>query len=82
MKQFFKNMIAWIGMAAFSFIVGFYYYKKTNDIQIMKDMIGEKVIIQKDTLMIIDYSAQDNTYTLSNGIQVNTKLIFKLKFVK
>jgi|TARA_R110000737_G_scaffold240714_1_gene252288 hypothetical protein len=37
----------------------------------MKSHVGETVIIDKDTLTIIDYSFMDNNYTLGNGLKVS-----------
>jgi hypothetical protein len=38
--------------------------------------IGQKVILEKDTLTIIDYSSIMETFTLSNGQQVNAWIVF------
>jgi hypothetical protein len=37
--------------------------------------VGEKHIIDKDTLTIIDYSIFEETFTLSNGQKVSYKLV-------
>lgn len=37
--------------------------------------VGEKYIIDKDTLTITDYSIIEETFTLSNGQKVNYKLV-------
>ena len=39
--------------------------------------IGKTYIINNDTTTIIDYSILNNTFILSNGSQVNYKLIVK-----
>ena len=41
--------------------------------------IGEKVVIEKDTLVIVDYSFLESNYTLSDGRKVSFELIKKLK---
>ena len=41
--------------------------------------IGEKVVIEKDTLLILDYSFLESNYTLSDGRKVSFELIKKLK---
>lgn len=41
--------------------------------------IGEKVVIEKDTLLIVDYSFLESNYTLSDGRKVSFELIKKLK---
>jgi len=40
-----------------------------------EDKIGSKVIIEKDTLTVTDYSSVMETFTLSNGTIVNKKLV-------
>lgn len=40
-----------------------------------KTKIGQQVILNKDTLIIIDYSLWDNTYTLENGIVISQEFI-------
>lgn len=44
--------------------------------------VGKKVVLNNDTLLITNYSTFDKTYTLSNGVKVDTSLISKLKQVK
>jgi len=44
-----------------------------------KSYIGETYIMKKDTLLIIDYSMFKETFTLSNGVEVNSSLIIKDK---
>lgn len=41
------------------------------------NMVGKKVLIDKDSLTIVDYSILHETYTLSNGKTVSIKLIKK-----
>lgn len=41
------------------------------------NMVGKKVLIEKDSLTIVDYSILHETYTLSNGKTVSIKLIKK-----
>jgi hypothetical protein len=44
--------------------------------------IGKRVVIEKDTLLITDYSILESNYTLSNGKKVSFELIKKLPIVK
>ncbi len=37
--------------------------------------MGKKILIDKDTLMIIDYSLLNSTYRLSNGKDYNNTLV-------
>lgn len=41
----------------------------------MKTMLNTKQYIHGDTVIIIDYSALDGTYTLSNGLIVRKEII-------
>lgn len=38
--------------------------------------IGQKIILEKDTLIVIDYSSTMETFTLSNGKIVNASIVF------
>lgn len=46
-----------------------------NESQQYKNKIGNKIILEKDTLTIIDYSLFNQTFTLSNGKTVNKSFI-------
>lgn len=41
-----------------------------------KVKIGQKFILEKDTLTIVDYSSIMETFTLSNGKEVNASIVF------
>jgi hypothetical protein len=45
----------------------------------LKQNIGLKVLLNKDTLQIIDYSTIEGNYTLSNGVKVVFELIEQIK---
>ena len=40
-----------------------------------KARIGTKFILDKDTLTIVDYSYITKTFSLSNGVNVNEKIV-------
>jgi hypothetical protein len=44
-----------------------------------KVKIGTEFILKKDTLTVVDYSSIMETFTLSNGKEVNASLIFNAK---
>ena len=44
-----------------------------------KNEIGTEIVLEKDTLMIIDYSFVNSNFILSNGQTINIELIDKLK---
>lgn len=46
-----------------------------HDTQFFKESLGKTVVIQKDTLKIIDYSLFNETFTLSDGRKVSKDLI-------
>jgi hypothetical protein len=41
----------------------------------MKSHVGEEVIIQNDTLIIVSYSLLNNEYSLSNGTVISAELV-------
>lgn len=45
-----------------------------NEINEYKSLVGEKIILEKDTLLIIDYSYLKSTIKLSNGNEINFEL--------
>lgn len=49
-----------------------------------KDFVGTKVLVGKDSLQITDYDLLERTFTLTDGTQVNSSLVFnkKLSIVK
>jgi hypothetical protein len=49
---------------------------------LLKENIGRKIVIQKDTLLIIDYSVYKNNYKLSNGFEISYELVKYLKKIK
>ena len=58
---------------------GFNELNKSEDK--MKANLGKKIILEKDTLSIVDYSMFNNNYTLSNGKTISSHIVenFKLK---
>ena len=48
----------------------------------IKSKVGTKLILEKDTVMIIDYSLLKNSYTLSNGKEISFELVDKLPVVE
>lgn len=47
-----------------------------------KNFIGEKILLNKDTFLIIDYSIINSNYTLDDGKTINIELAKKLKIDK
>jgi len=44
--------------------------------------VGKHIVIEKDTLMIINYSTIKGTYSLSNGKEIDKVIIEKSKYLK
>lgn len=42
-----------------------------------KEQIGKRFILNKDTLLIIDYSLLNHNFTLSNGTKIDETLLIK-----
>jgi len=47
----------------------------TEQEDLMESHVGDTIIMRKDTLIIIDFSVTNDTYTLDNGLTVNRKII-------
>lgn len=47
----------------------------THKRKIMESHIGETVVMNKDTLYVVDYSFFMKTYTLSNGTKIDQSFI-------
>jgi len=52
--------------------------KEKKEIELL---VGKNIILQKDTLLITDYSIFSETYKLSNGTEISFKLAKELKQV-
>lgn len=82
-----KKTIIWLSVVAFNLmiILAIILSSIFNDVETEIDdkkleyekYIGETVIIEKDTLTIVDYSIMGDNFTLSNGLNVNKKIIIK-----
>jgi len=53
-----------------------------NDNNTIKNNVGMRIVVDKDTSLIVDYSMLHETYTLSNGKEISIDLAFKLKTFK
>lgn len=77
-----KNVIIGTLIVFITSVTSFYYLtnslsselnKKTDE---YKSKIGQRIVIEKDTLTVVDYSIVMETFTLSNGKQVNSVIVF------
>jgi hypothetical protein len=78
MKQVITGVIAFISV---TFIIGIWLADNVNNEikeleQTYKVNLGKKILIDKDSLTIIDYSTFNERYLLSNGKSIN-KSLFK-----
>ena len=53
-----------------------------SEIEKVEAMVGTKVVLEKDTAIIIDYSILEESYTLSNGKEISFVLAQKLQVIK
>jgi hypothetical protein len=42
---------------------------------LMESHVGDTIIMRKDTLIVVDFSTINDTYTLDNGMTINRKII-------
>lgn len=78
----FKPMIhALIAGTIFMLLVAFLTNRITSDLKAeeesMQNYIGARVLVNGDTLTIVDNSIWTGDYTLSNGLEVDEKYILK-----
>ena len=82
-----KKMAIGTGLLAVVFVVLVVWLSKTvgdqitNEVDKIETKVGQKLILQKDTLMIIDYSVFNSNYTLEDGRQISFDLADKLEWV-
>lgn len=74
-----KNLIAALVIISL-FAFGIYHLsnstKALSDIsKLMESNVGKEVVLDNDTLTILDYSLLNSTYLLSNGISVNRVIV-------
>ncbi len=50
-----------------------------KEVDNLESRIGTKIIINQDTLLIIDCSILNNSYTLEDGREISYKLVKKLE---
>ena len=77
MKQVITGVIAFISV---TFIIGIWLADNVNNEikeleETYKVNLGKKILIDKDSLTIIDYSTFNESYTLSNGKSINKSLV-------
>ena len=71
------SILVYMVLNAFSTIA-----KDNANREYLKSRIGNKYIIGKDTLMVLELDEMNDIYLLSNGMYVIPKVIYKSKKVK
>lgn len=56
-------------------MVGFMLSQTLNKYEGSTELVGEEVIVKKDTLLIIRYEVWSDTYILENSVEVGRKLV-------
>lgn len=87
MKSTMKKMI--IGAVLSSLVLAILVYSVTKSVgdsynegvAKIKENVGKKIIIEKDTFLIMDYSMLNKNYKLSNGQDIAFDLADKLKTI-
>lgn len=54
---------------------------QSQSITPLKEMMGKRIVFEKDTLLVIDYSILRETVTLKNGTELNIELAKKLPVI-
>lgn len=83
MKHVFLILIGTILLMICTVITAsFFIDREINNVKSKIEInLGKKVVMENDTLLIINYSLYESTYTLSNGKIVSIELVEKLQFI-
>jgi hypothetical protein len=83
MKTFVKLVLAYIAIVLLLSVAIYVtlggIIKTTEE---FSDPVGTKVIVEEDTLLIIDSSFWAQNYTLSNGSKISVDLLEKLDIIE
>lgn len=82
-KEIWKSMLVVLGLVVmFSLCVNALFDSMKDGVNDISDKykahLGDKVVINKDTLIIIDYSLIESNYKLSNGSEVSFDYVDKI----
>ena len=64
-------------MIIFFVLIFFSGYLGNNQHEKNLSFIGKKIVVEKDTLQIIDYNGLFMSYTLSNGVNIDKTFVQK-----
>jgi putative Mn2+ efflux pump MntP len=77
-----KSILAFIGFVlimilGYYFVIFLFVNSYNTETEKYKKELGKNIVIQNDTLKILDYSFIDENFTLSNGNKVSSIVVFK-----
>lgn len=78
MDSTFKLLVVLMCTALLFIGIGLYIitYSVEEESLRYKDQVGTQVILDGDTLTVIDYSMWTDSFTLTGGVTVDSKLVF------
>ena len=72
------EIIMWVGGTIAVILIVILFTLVINNTNEMSDNIGETIVMQTDTLTIVNYRLLLKQYTLSNGLIVDRDYVHKL----
>ena len=70
-----KVLVTLILLAAFSAVIWTIRFALQKD-ERMRSYLGSEVVIADDTLTVVDYSYNNQTFTMNNRLKVDESLVF------
>jgi len=67
--------ITLVMLIGFCFLLNYVISEGNKKKEVEKSFVGKQVVIEKDTMTIIDYSTFKQTYKLSNGIEYDMDFV-------
>ena len=78
-KIMIPGILAIIALIVFTLIMSNIFFKELEkETNIYKQFLGKEVIINRDTLIITDFSVYEGTFIMNDGSSVNKELVKKL----
>lgn len=83
MRYFITDLIIFLVLIASIVLISKHFVNKLDKVeQLYKDKMGKTIILEGDTLTIIDYSMLNETLTLSNGKKLDVEIVNDSKTIK
>ena len=83
--KFGEDILLYLGLVGICVMIFFWIfalYTYSNQESNREAIIGSKVIVDQDTLLIVGYSFWSETYTLSNGLKIDVSFIDSTNLIK